>query len=165
MCIYCETVTTIRLVNASIYHFTNIQFFFFLVRAFKFYSLSNFQICRAVLLVQLQSPCCMLDPQNLLFFLLELIELVLTFGLLTPRHVSFQLCQTKHQLLITCKVSLFYGFGGIKRSHTQSCFWKGSVFFQKIRGLMKGSVSSDGSPRLQIYLYIDIKMYLLETMD
>ena len=86
-------ITTIRLVNASLYPFTNIKFFFFfLVRAFKFYSLSNFQICRAVLLVQLQSPCCMLDPQNLLFYLLELIELVLTFGLLTPRHVSFQLC-------------------------------------------------------------------------
>lgn len=28
-------------------------------------------------------------------------------------------------------ISLFDGFGGTKRSHTQSCFWKGSVFFRK----------------------------------
>ena len=46
---YCEIITTISLVN--IHHYTKLQiFFFFVVRTFKIYSPSSFQIYSIVLL-------------------------------------------------------------------------------------------------------------------
>ena len=50
MCIYCKMTTPKRLVNTCIR--SQLKFWVCVVRAFKMYSLSNFQICHRVLLAR-----------------------------------------------------------------------------------------------------------------
>ena len=50
----CEIITTISLVN--IYHLTKLQSFFLVMRMFKIYSFSNFQISNTILLTIVIMP-------------------------------------------------------------------------------------------------------------
>ena len=73
--IYCKMITIIGLANTCIMSHNYSFFFFFLVRIYKIYSLSNFQVYNTVLLITTTVLCIrsslILDPLYKIYFVVS----------------------------------------------------------------------------------------------